>query len=111
MEMIGWLALVLILCYSAYPGRVRRLERKFKKIERRQEGDVEMSKIINELIGKNCKIKAEDAFKLNGVTDVSCTVLDADDEWIKFTYTDKKGAFKTQILRIDSIDSVELLNE
>lgn len=70
-----------------------------------------MSKIINEVVGKTCKIKTEDALGLVGSPDIICTVLDADDEWIKFTYTDKKNVSKTKISRIDSIDNIELINE
>ena len=36
MEWIGLVALALILCYSSYPGRVRRLETTMKKVERQQ---------------------------------------------------------------------------
>lgn len=111
MEWIGWLSLIIILCYSSYPRKVKKLEIKVKRLERNQEGGAKMSKIISDLIGKNCKIKAEEALLFSGNTEVACTVLDADDEWIKFTYTDKKNIVKTKILRIDSIDSVELANE
>ena len=33
-----------------------------------------------------------------------------DDEWIKITYTDKKNNTKTQVLRIDCIDNIEIIN-
>ena len=70
-----------------------------------------MSKIISELIGRNCKIETDDALVFAGNTEVKCTILDADDEWIKFTYSDKKNVVKTKILRIDSIDNIELITE
>lgn len=41
MEWIGWVALVIILCYSSYPGRVRRLETTMKKVERQQRRKVQ----------------------------------------------------------------------
>lgn len=70
-----------------------------------------MSKMINELVGKSCIIKTDDAIALVGSAELACTVLDADDEWIKLTYTEKKNHTKTKIMRIDSIDSVEMIAE
>lgn len=70
-----------------------------------------MSKIIHELVGKTCKITTNGDSIFDIDTDIICTVLDVDDEWIKFTYTDKKNNAKTQILRIDCIDNIELLNK
>lgn len=70
-----------------------------------------MSKIISELVGKNCKIKTEEGLLFAGNTEVKGTVLDVDDEWIKFTYSEQKNVIRTKILRIDSIDNVELITE
>lgn len=108
MEWVGWFSLVIILCYSSYPEKVKKLESKVKKLERSQKGDCDMSKIISDLIGKECAIKTEEALIFAGKAEVSCTVLDVDYEWIKFSYVDKKGVNKIKILRIDSLDNIEL---
>lgn len=70
-----------------------------------------MSKIISELIGKECKIRTEEALVFAGNVEVSCSVLDVDDEWVKILYADKKGTNKIKILRIESIDNIELTAE
>lgn len=111
MEFIGWLSFIIILCYSSYPEKVKKLENKVKKLERNQKGDCDMSKIISELIGKECKIKTEEALTFAGNAEVNCTILDVDDEWIKFSYADKKGIKKIKILRIASLDNIELTYE
>ena len=108
MEWIGWVSLVLILCYAAYPAKVRRLESKVKKLQKSQNGGAKMSKILSELVGMECKIKTEEALAFVGSSELACRVLEADDEWIKLSYTDRKNVEKTRILRIDSIESVEL---
>ena len=107
MEWMGWIVFAIVLCYASYPGRVRKLESKVKKLQTKQKGDVKMSKIISELIGKQCKIETEDI--INGSID--CTILDSDDEWVKLTYTDKKNNMFTKILRIEAINSIELKSE
>ena len=38
MEWFGIAALLLLLCYSAYPGKVKRLETKVKRLEKKQRG-------------------------------------------------------------------------
>lgn len=111
MEWVGWISLIVLLCYSAYPGKVMKLESKVKRLERSQKGDMQMSKIISELIGKSCKIKTDEAFALVGSEEIECDVLDVDDEWIKFRYIDRKKNQITKVARIDSIESIELRAE
>ena len=45
-----------------------------------------MSKLINELTGKECKIKSEVALELVGGLEIDALVLDADEEWIKIKF-------------------------
>ena len=44
MEWFGIAALLLLLCYSAYPGKVKRLETKVKRLEKKQRGVAYMSR-------------------------------------------------------------------
>lgn len=107
MEWIGWVALAIIICYSSYPGKVRELEREVKRLKINQKGDKKMSKIINDLVGKQCKIETEGLITNEAF---NCTVLECDDEWIKILYTDKKNNVMTKILRIDAVHSIEQMN-
>lgn len=107
MEWIGFISLAILLCYSAYPGKVNRLEAKVSKLEKKQRGESEMSRIIAELVGKRCKLVEEDTI---GEAKV-CTVLDVDEEWVKYSYGDKKKGPQTKIIRIDHIKSVDLVEE
>lgn len=110
MEYFGVFAFILILAYSSYPGKVKHLEATVKRLERKQKGENVMSKLINELVGKECKIKSDDMFALVGSNEMKCLVMDCDDEWIKVQYTDKKNNVITKLLRIENVDEVELLN-
>lgn len=106
MEWAGWFCIIILILYSSYPAKVKRLERKVAKLENKQKGDFGMSKLMSDLIGKRCKILNENEYQSDAWI---YTVLDVDDEWAKMTYTDKKGASKTVIMRIDSIKKVNLL--
>lgn len=110
MEWVGFLSLALILCYASYPEKTKKLERRVNKLERNQGRGENMSKLIQELVNQECKILTEDALKLSGNAEIHCKVLDVDDEWIKISFVDKKNNTKVRILKIEDIESIELLN-
>lgn len=109
MEYFGVMAFILVCCYMGLPNKVKRLESKLKRLERKQKGGNNMSKLINELVGKECKIKSDDALSLVGSQEMQCVVLDTDDEWMKVQYTDKKQNQVTKLIRIENVDGVEIL--
>lgn len=81
--------------------KIGQLERRVKRLERGLNGGIKMSGIIKELIGRECKIAID-------FDDYNCTVLDADEEFIKLLVHEKKGD-KTLIRRIDMIDKIEIV--
>lgn len=105
MSWIGFVCLALILCYSSYPGRVRKLERRIGIVGRKNGENNKMLKLINELIGKKCRMVTEDSY---GSFD--CDIIDTDDEWVKLKVYDKKN-YKIKLVRISSINNIELINE
>ena len=48
MEYLGVLAFVIVLCYMSYPDKVKKLERKVKKLEKERCRESIMSKLIDE---------------------------------------------------------------
>ena len=81
--------------------RLDTLERKVKKLERNVNGGSKMSGIIKDLIGMECTIDGD------GYYNTRCTVLDADDEWVKLIIHEKKSD-STMIVILDKIDSITL---
>lgn len=67
-----------------------------------------MSKLIESLVGSTCDLQVEDGQQISGTTSYNANVLDVDDEWVKFSYTDKKGMVKIKMIRIDQIIQVNL---
>lgn len=55
------------------------------------------------------KIKINDALVWVGSDELKCLVMDCDDEWMKVQYTDKKGNVIVKLIRIESVDGVELI--
>lgn len=81
--------------------KIRRLEGKVRRLEIKLNGGNEMSKIIKDLVGMDCVIDGESIYGER------CTVLEADDEWIKVIEHRKKEDV-TRIVRIDSIEDITL---
>lgn len=112
METLGFLSfMIIVMFWSSYASKIKQLESKIKKLEKPRKGENNMSKIISELPGKKCNIFTDGAYSLTGKSYITCDVLEADDEWIKISFEDKKKTPKTKIIRIDSVDSVELLSD
>ena len=45
--------------------------------------------------------------KAFGNTELSCKIIDADDEWIKICFTEKKDKQVVKLMRIENIESIE----
>lgn len=109
MYFFGLVAFVFVMVYSSYPLKIKKMNSKIKKLEKKYRGEVIMSKILTELINKKCILVTDMGLEIVSKREFECIILDADDEWIKFTFTNKKGINQTQILRIDNIERVELI--
>lgn len=116
MEWTGWFALIVGIYSWTKAGE---LEKKIKKLEKKvktdstkkeKKGETDMSKIIESLVGKKCYLKIRDEF-FEDYDKFVCEILEVDEEWMKFTYMNKKLDVKTRIIRIDEIEHVDLIAE
>ena len=101
---LGFVPLV-IMFYLYHTQKVKKLENKIKRIEQKQKGNKEMSRLLKELIGKKPTIVGQ----LFG-TD-NWEVVDVDEEWVKLRRVDKKGKEKFKLQRIEDIQTVEFDGE
>lgn len=100
----GLFAFIVAMTLIGLPSRVNKLEHKVKKIDSRYRGETSMSKMFEELVGRECKITF-----CSGINSVKYTVLEIDEDWIKISSTNKKQQVKTELVRIDEINRVEIL--
>ena len=97
--------LFMIFFYSNNSEKIKRLEKRLKVIERKEKGNIDMSRLLQELIGKNPTIVGQ-------VFGTSLwEVVDVDEEWIKLRSVDKKGKEKFKLQRIEDIQTVEFDGE
>lgn len=92
MEWWGWISFIIIISYSGYPNRVRKLERQFKKLHRKLKGEKSMSKLLISLINQECMLKPEDGIWFNGNADLKCKILEVD-----------------KVIRSESIESIDFI--
>ena len=101
---LGFVPLVFMF-YLYHTQRVKKLENKIKRIEQKQKGNKEMSRLLKELIGKKPTI-----FGQVFGTD-NWEVVDVDEEWVKLRRVNKKGKEKFKLQRIEDIQTVEFDGE
>lgn len=109
MEWFGVFAFIMVLAYAGYPNKTKDLEKRLKKLEKNQKGENIMSKLIGDLVDKECVLETDAALQISGSTKLKCHVLDTDEEWIKVEYTDKKNNVVTKLLRVENIDEIEIV--
>ncbi len=98
-----WIFIGLALFISSnseIKNRLAKLERK-----RKDKGGINMSKIIENLIGMKCKITEG-----TGVMNYECFVLEVDEEWVKLKVVNKKNEESIVIKRIDVIRDITILD-
>ena len=102
----GFIAFFIAIGLLADSGKVRKLERRIKALERKQNGGEEMSKLISELVNKECKMMVD--FEGELTKTLECTVLDVDEEWVKIRYQNKKKEDVVKMIRIEKVLEVNL---
>ncbi|HFH1742950.1 TPA: hypothetical protein ACGJCX_001267 [Streptococcus pneumoniae] len=105
---IMWLLvfiLFMIFFYSNNSKKIKKLENKIKKLERKEKGNAEMSRLLQEMIGKEPIITGV------YIGPDNWEVVNVDEEWVKLRSVDKKGKEKFKLQRIEDIQTVEFDGE
>ena len=97
---LGFVPLMIIF-YLDHTQKVKKLENKIKRIEQKEKGNTDMSRLLKEMIGRTPVIVGQ----LFG-TD-NWEVVDVDEEWVKLRRVDKKGKEKFKLQRIEDIQTIQ----
>ena len=101
---LGFVPLMIIF-YLDHTQKVKKLENKIKRIEQKEKGNTDMSRLLKELIGRTPVIVGQ----LFG-TD-NWEVVDVDEEWVKLRRVNKKGKEKFKLQRIEDIQTIQFDGE
>ncbi|MBF0787746.1 MULTISPECIES: hypothetical protein [unclassified Streptococcus] len=102
----------ILLITLAYLGwsindKFAKLTKRIYKLGRQENGGCEMSQLLKELEGEQCKFQFDDIVNY----DYLYSVLEVDEEWVKLRHTDKKGNSIVKIVRIDTIKEIEIVEQ
>ncbi|VJY91856.1 Uncharacterised protein [Streptococcus pneumoniae] len=97
--------LFIIFFYSNNSKKIKKLENKIKKFERKEKGNAEMSRLLQEMIGKEPIITGV------YIGPDNWEVVDVDEEWVKLRRVDNTGKEKFKLQRIEDIQTVEFDGE
>ncbi|HIH3881222.1 TPA: hypothetical protein ACYQM2_001131 [Streptococcus pneumoniae] len=104
MWVLGFI-LFMIFFYSNNSKKIKKLENKIKKLERKEKGNAEMSRLLQEMIGKEPIITGV------YIGPDNWEVVDVDEEWVKLRSVDNTGKEKFKLQRIEDIQTVEFNGE
>ncbi|WP_000001835.1 hypothetical protein, partial [Streptococcus pneumoniae] len=104
MWVLGFI-LFLIFFYSNDSKKIKKLENKIKRLERKEKGNAEMSRLLQEMIGKEPIITGV------YIGPDNWEVVDVDEEWVKLRRVDNTGKEKFKLQRIEDIQTVEFDGE
>ncbi|HHK6951924.1 TPA: hypothetical protein ACQXM4_000833 [Streptococcus pneumoniae] len=97
--------LFMIFFYSNNSKKIKKLENKIKRLERKEKGNAEMSRLLQEMIGKEPIITGV------YIGPDNWEVVDVDEEWVKLRRVDNTGKEKFKLQRIEDIQTVEFDGE
>jgi len=97
---LGFVPLVIVF-YLDHSQKVKKIENKIKRIEQKEKGNTDMSRLLKEMIGRTPVIVGQ----LFG-TD-NWEVVDVDEEWVKLRRVNKKGKEKFKLQRIEDIQTIQ----
>lgn len=104
MWVLGFI-LFMIFFYSNNSKKIKKLEKKIKRLERKEKGNAEMSRLLQEMIGKEPIITGV------YIGPDNWEVVYVDEEWVKLRRVDNTGKEKFKLQRIEDIQTVEFDGE
>ena len=104
-----FIVMIVILMWIEIESGFNRINCKLDRMNSVRKGEKDMSKICNELVGKKCSFVQYGEVIIGSMP--VYTILDIDEEYIKVSRKYKKNKEKVSIIRIDNINSIELVEE
>ena len=104
LSILGVAAFCMVVGLMSLPRQVKTLNKKVKRLSKLIEGDKNMSKLLEELVGKKCAI-----YITGGGLGLAGVIIAVDEDWVKIEVENKKGRNKIKLYPIESIENVEIM--
>ena len=91
----------LVIIYASSEKKIKRLNKRIKRLERQMKGNQDMSRLLEELKGQTATVT------VSGVG-FEYEILDIDEDWVKLSRENKKKEKETKLVRIEDIQGIQL---
>ena len=93
--------LFLVIIYASSEKKIKRLNKRIRRLEKQVTGNQDMSRLLEELKGQKATVL------VSGVG-FEYEILDIDEDWVKLSRENKKKEKETQLVRIEDIQGIQL---
>ena len=91
----------LIMVYVSSEKKIKRLNKRIRRLEKQVKGNQDMSRLLEELKGQTATVL------VSGVG-FEYEILDIDEDWVKLSRENKKKEKETKLVRIEDIQGIQL---
>ena len=91
----------LVIFYASSEKKIKRLNKRIRRLEKQVKGNQDMSRLLEELKGQTVTVT------VNGFG-TEYEMLDIDEEWVKLIRVNHKQQGETKLVRIEDIQGVQL---
>ena len=91
----------LVIFYTSSEKKIKRLNKRIRRLEKQVKGNQDMSRILEELKGQTATVL------VSGVG-FEYEILDIDEDWVKLTRVNHKQQRETKLVRIEDIQGIQL---
>ena len=91
----------LVIIYASSEKKIKRLNKRIRRLEKQVKGNQDMSRLLEELKGQTVTVT------VNGFG-TEYEMLDIDEDWVKLTRVNHKQQGETKLVRIEDIQGVQL---
>ena len=91
----------LIMVYASSEKKIKRLNKRIRRLEKQVKGNQDMSRILEELKGQTATVT------LNGFG-TKYEIMDIDEDWVKLSRENRKKEKETKLVRIEDIQGIQL---
>ena len=92
----------LIMVYASSEKKIKRLNKRIRRLEKQLKGNQDMSRLLEELKGQTVSIR------LNGFGS-NWEIVDCDEDWVKLSREGIKQHRVTKLVRIEDVELIQQL--
>ena len=91
----------IVIFYASSEKKIKRLNKRIRRLEKQVKGNKEMSRLLEELKGQTVTVT------VNGFG-AEYEIMDIDEDWVKLSRENKKKEKETKLVRIEDIQGILL---